>query len=74
MSIDEVIQEKSFLRFSLNPIWLPDHVTYQLFVNNLVSPRLGEHVCKVSPRSVQPFRRIFFINKSNKQQYGCRTT
>ena len=40
---------------SFNPIWLPNHVTHHLFVNSLVSLRPGEHVCEVSPQSVQSF-------------------
>ena len=68
-------QRKRYLIFFFNPIWLPNHVTYQLFLNKPVLPRLGKHFCEVSPWSVQPFwRRKFFyrfLGKSNVATKPC---
>ena len=37
-----------------------------IFVNTLVSPRLGEHAGEVSPQSVKPFWRRFLKVSSSK--------
>ena len=52
-------QRKHDLIFFLNPIWLSNQATFQLFLTKFVQACLGEHLCAASSRSVQPFwRRI----------------
>ena len=74
-SIDQAVLEKTLFNIFLNPRWLSNHVTYQLFLNKLVHPWLGEYLYEVSPRSVQLFwRRFFFIGfrvKSNMAAKPC---
>ena len=48
MSIDEANTEKTQFYIFLNPIWLQNHVTYQLLRNKLVCPWLGDHLCEIS--------------------------
>ena len=64
-----VLEKKMFEGFRVNSIWPPNHVTYQLEINQLVKGCLGESVCEFFPQYVQPFwrrRLLKFINFQSK--------
>ena len=63
MSIER-FKRKHYLIIIFNPIWLPNHVTEQLFLlKKIVHPWLEEHLCEVSLQFVQSlWRRRFFID------------
>ena len=53
-------EEDFFIGFRVNPIWLPNYVTYDIICVNLLFLMAGGHMRKFSPRSVQPLQR--FLN------------
>ena len=69
--INEVVQEKEFyfLKFSVIPIWLPDHVTDDVFVITLVSPKLVDHWYEFLHRAIKLFWRRLNLKVHSSKKY-----